>query len=338
MSRGLKEMVGYYSNRLSYEEVSKLLTRLSGEAVLSDQKVEQMVVEKGKSMSEAMVEQLEQLGAEGKPLPAIQSEVDLYDSQSQEILLLADGIQVKEQAAQRQKRNATSGSVAQAKPSRSFAQTHLVMVAKEAGGYEYMSELLPTATHPDGCLAQQVRQQLIVEYGHRTTPLNLVAITDGATTLRLLLLAIFGRPVTVILDWYHLKKKVTELMSMIAHNKHEKENHLHTILPDLWRGLTDKVLAYLLTFEPRNPLQLQVLQTYLHKHHTEIIDYQRRQLAGKVIGSGRMEKGCDLVIGHRQKKKGMSWSLVGSRSLALLKLAELNGRWLPLWFSQPTPA
>lgn len=69
-----------------------------------------------------------------------------------------------------------------------------------------------------------------------------------------------------------------------------------------------------------------------------IIDYQRRQRAGKVIGSGRMEKGCDLVIGHRQKKKGMSWSLAGSRSLALLKLAELNGRWQSLWFSQPTLA
>jgi hypothetical protein len=63
----------------------------------------------------------------------------------------------------------------------------------------------------------------------------------------------------------------------------------------------------------------------LQKHHSEIIDYQRRQRAGKAIGSGRMQKGCNLVIGHRQKKKGMSWSLVGSRSLALLKVAELNG-------------
>ena len=66
---------------------------------------------------------------------------------------------------------------------------------------------------------------------------------------------------------------------------------------------------------------------------SEIIDYKRRQQAGKVIGSGRIEKGCDQVIGHRQKKKGMSWSEVGSKSLGILKVAELNNKWRELWFA-----
>jgi hypothetical protein len=333
MSAGLKEMAGYYSNRLSYEEVSLLLERLSGEGLLSDQKAEELVVEKARSISEATVAELDEFAAAQKPMPAIEPAVDLYDSQSEEILLLADGIQVKEQASQRRHKGASQS--AEAKKPRSFAQTHLVMLAKAEGGYEYISELLPTDSQPDGCLAQQVQRQIIDEYGHQETPLKLVAITDGAATLRLLLLSIFGMVVTVILDWYHLEKKVSELMSMIARNKAEKEQHLQAILAYLWRGLTDQALAYLLTFEARNPLQLLALQTYLQKHRSEIIDYQRRQQAGKVIGSGRMEKGCDLVIGHRQKKKGMSWSLVGSRALALLKVAELNGRWQQLWFSQP---
>jgi hypothetical protein len=37
----------------------------------------------------------------------------------------------------------------------------------------------------------------------------------------------------------------------------------------------------------------------------------------KVVGSGRVEKACDSVIGKRQKHKAMSWSIVGSRSLAM---------------------
>ena len=325
-------MIGYYSNRLSYEEVSLLLVRLSGQPQLSDQKAEQLVLEKGQTISAHVRAELAKFEQEALPMPAIQQEVDVYDSQSEEVLLLADGIQVKEQVAKRQKR---SERQTEEKRSRSFAQTHLVMLAKAAGGYEYMSELLPSESQPDGSLAQQVRRQIIGQYGQRETPLNLVAITDGATTLRLLFQAIFGLTVTIILDWYHLEKKVCELMSMIARNKDEKEKHLRAILAFLWRGLTDQALAYLLTLAPRNPAQLLVLQTYLQKHQAEIIDYQRRQQAGKVIGSGRMEKGCDLVIGHRQKKKGMSWSLLGSRSLALLKVAELNGRWSQLWFSQP---
>ncbi|MDZ7621385.1 MAG: hypothetical protein U5O69_02805 [Candidatus Competibacteraceae bacterium] len=55
--------------------------------------------------------------------------------------------------------------------------------------------------------------------------------------------------------------------------------------------------------------------------------------SGKTIGSGRIEKGCDQVIGHRQKKKGMSWSKMGSSSLGILKVAELNDQWRELWFA-----
>ena len=42
-----------------------------------------------------------------------------------------------------------------------------------------------------------------------------------------------------------------------------------------------------------------------------------------------MEKGVDQVVGYRQKKKGMSWCSVGSQSLAILKVVELNGQWAP---------
>ena len=36
ISHGLQELVAYYSNRISYQEVEKLLERISGEKLLSD--------------------------------------------------------------------------------------------------------------------------------------------------------------------------------------------------------------------------------------------------------------------------------------------------------------
>ncbi len=82
----------------------------------------------------------------------------------------------------------------------------------------------------------------------------------------------------------------------------------------------------------RNDAKKQALVTYLDKHTAEIIDYERRQQAGKVIGSGRMEKGVDQVIGWRQKHKGMSWSVADSQALGILKSCELNQEWQRLWF------
>ncbi len=45
-----------------------------------------------------------------------------------------------------------------------------------------------------------------------------------------------------------------------------------------------------------------------------------------------MEKAVYRVIGFRQKKKGMSWSRIGCKSLEILKVVELNNKWDELWF------
>lgn len=77
--------------------------------------------------------------------------------------------------------------------------------------------------------------------------MNLVAITDGARAIRNRLLAVFGAAVTVILDGYHLCKKLRQLLSMIAVNKVEKILHLKFLISQLWLGLVDNVLKYLRT-------------------------------------------------------------------------------------------
>lgn len=75
-----------------------------------------------------------------------------------------------------------------------------------------------------------MRRALQTEYGDPVGPLNLVAIRDGAATLRQHLAALFGVPPVRILDGYHLEKKTGELLSMIALNKADKERHRAPIL------------------------------------------------------------------------------------------------------------
>jgi hypothetical protein len=53
------------------------------------------------------------------------------------------------------------------------------------------------------------------------------------------------------------------------------------------------------------------------KHQAEIIDYQRRQQVGKLIGSGRLEKAVDQVIGHRRKRKGDELATARQSGLSL---------------------
>ena len=105
----------------------------------------------------------------------------------------------------------------------------------------------------------------------------------------------------------------------------EKLIHVRFLLSQLWLGQTNIALNYLKhKVVAKNSLVLKELIGYLEKHHSEIINYDRRRRVGKCIGSERMEKGVDLVVGNRQKKKGLSWSSNGSKALSLLKIAELN--------------
>lgn len=101
-------------------------------------------------------------------------------------------------------------------------------------------------------------------------------------------------------------------MSLMAVNQAEKASHLKFLIPQLWLGLVDNALEYLRTqVIVRNPAKWSELVGALEKHSSEIINYNRRRLAGKTIGIGRMEKGVDLTVGRRQKKKALSLETLG---------------------------
>ncbi|MBW4442028.1 MAG: UPF0236 family protein [Plectolyngbya sp. WJT66-NPBG17] len=217
--------------------------------------------------------------------------------------------------------------------------TDVVLLQTAPAQFEYVSA--PMAT--DGSIrlpiemVVQARMQQV--YGQSATPLPVLVISDGAQVIRKRWSRTFGSAVVFLLDWYHLSEKLRQLMSMIAYNKTEKSEHCKVLLAYLWHGETQQALHYLQhQVTPRNREKWQELITYLQKHQHEIIDYEKRRQAGKSIGSGRVEKAVDQVIGVRQKRKGKSWRPQGSRALGLLKVLLLNGKWHQFWFPEPTSA
>ena len=333
MSERLQEWVCYLANRMSYHEVIKELERVTGVGLLSAPGLQQLVLAKAQTVSQRQAQQVQAVLAQKPTLPKLSQSVNVYDPDSEEVLLLGDGVCVKRQKKQRPRSvQAQTRRQDEAK----WVNTDVMMLQQPGADFTYLMTGLTEQTEPPVSLPDLVKVGLITAYGQAQEPLKLVAITDGARHMRLLLEQVVGQALTIILDWYHLRKKCAELMSMIARTKAEKATHLQTLLAYLWRGQTDQAVAYLKTeVVPRHVGKLTELVTYLDKHTSEIIDYQRRQQAGKPIGSGRMEKGVDLTVAQRQKRKGMSWSDLGSHALALLKTVELNGQWHTLWASCP---
>jgi hypothetical protein len=326
-SVGLQEFGVYFCNRLSFHEVAALLERVSGVPLVCEQTLWNWVQARAALRDARLAQDL--TACQALSFPELADTVDLYAAEAEEVLILTDGIGVKAQKPTRQK----AGTPACTKLDKRH-DTHVLLLERPDGRFEYLAGSI------DGkiSLVATADAALRRTWGQRATPLPVVALSDGARKIRQDLTELLGCCVTVILDWYHLAKRVYEHLSMCAHSRTEREDWQRQVLGCLWQGRVAEALSFLSALSVRNLKVLGELVGYLQKHATEIIDYARRAAVGKPIGSGRMEKAVDQVIGMRQKKKGMSWTEQGSRALAVLKIAELNRQWQQLWNMGPTAA
>ncbi|HEY9660934.1 MAG TPA: hypothetical protein V6C65_20965 [Allocoleopsis sp.] len=139
----LQEVSSYYSNRMSYEEVEKLIERLSGKRLLSDQKIYETVQSKAQQVSQVWKEEIEAFkSGQSEELIAAKTDLDLYSEQTEEILLFEDGIQVKAQAAQRQPQEKLSSGQAQtaAETASSVILSDVVLLQTAPGQFTYLLE------------------------------------------------------------------------------------------------------------------------------------------------------------------------------------------------------
>ncbi len=300
-SRMLQEFSLRYATMLSYERVARLVEERCGTTKLSDQRINHLVQEKAAEITQGqelfILESLSTI----EEVKAVA--VDIYAAQAAEVVWLSDGVCVSEQKSLRNK---------QPKQGKERTTTNVAMLERQDGTYK---TIIAGKGVDAACL---YRAEVLREYGNKASSLPVVAISDGARQIKKENKEVFGEDVTHILDWYHLEAKVYQLMTQIAPHKKVKVDYNELLINALWKGETDIAIKHLEAIEAKNVSKQNELLGYLQKNEPHIIDYERRRLANKIIGSGRIEKQNDCVVAQRQKRKGMSWSKNGSLSLALV--------------------
>jgi hypothetical protein len=164
---------------------------------------------------------------------------------------------------------------------------------------------------------------------------SLQVIADGARWIRAWFLEI-SQSVSnccLILDWFHLEKRCTELCSMICRGIKARKLFLKPLLGALWRHDVDAALSMAEGYreQAKNLERLDILIQYLLDRRPYLADYHTRRITCQYNGSGHVEKANDLIVAQRQKNTGMHWSEDTSDGLAALKTLMLNDGWEHYW-------
>lgn len=162
-----------------------------------------------------------------------------------------------------------------------------------------------------------------------------IALSDGGAGLEDWLRLHFDRVEAVILDFYH----ASEHLATLAKAWHGLETEAATTQHQTWAHRLkheggQAVLEELrvLSVPPRARKVWRETVTYF-ANQVHRMDYPRYLAKGWQIGSGPVEAGCKIVIGHRLKGAGMRWSQTGSDGVAHLRALFLSERtqWAAYW-------
>ncbi|GAC1456112.1 MAG: hypothetical protein PVSMB4_16410 [Ktedonobacterales bacterium] len=165
---------------------------------------------------------------------------------------------------------------------------------------------------------------------------------DGARWIRAFFATVLAPlPQTMmILDWFHLHRKVGEMSSRLCRAKRERLVFRRTLTRLLWTGQTAAALGYLEEWRPqaKSLTHLEEFRLYLQTRQAFIPDYRQRRRLRQYIGSGQAEKTNDLLVARRQKGEGMHWSLATSSALMRLQTLRLNQEWDAYWQHRQLPS
>ena len=167
---------------------------------------------------------------------------------------------------------------------------------------------------------------------------QLIFMSDGAKEIKDYAEKFFSwRPYVLILDWFHLAKRIREMISMcLKLPKDNKGPFIQKILNYLWVGNVDGAITYIKSFKKKIIKNADVhaeMVAYLLRKKENICCHALRREFKLRLSSNTAEKSNDLVVADRQKHNGMSWSYEGSGSLALLSATVRNNA-LSLWIEE----
>lgn len=173
---------------------------------------------------------------------------------------------------------------------------------------------------------------------------RLVVISDGGVDIRACARDLLSFcTVTVMLDWFHLRKRCNELLSMALKggkaNRPMQYEVKRRLFRMLWAGNVGAAIEYLsglgdekVKCRPR----LEELVRYLRAREPQIPSYAVRHALGLRNSSNPVEKANDILVASRQKHRGMSWSRQGSWSLAEITAVFANGE-MKSWYEDGHP-
>ena len=224
--------------------------------------------------------------------------------------------------------------------SKSTKYVQNTVVHIQSGGGSYYLTALGMENAFRILMAFLLSNNLILDY-------SLVFFADGAKNIKSYIEKYFSsHPYTLILDWYHLKKKCKELISSsLKGTKEQKKDDIQSLLRMLWVGNVQEAISYLNGLDKsriKSSYWLGELTGYLERKEAQITCYALRHELGLRVSSNRVEKANDILVAQRQKHNGMSWSFVGSGSLASITMVMKNDetdQWLrsnSLSLSMPT--
>ena len=235
-----------------------------------------------------------------------------YEDPEHTVNITADDVCVKKQEETRQNELSETGK-------RQYVHNSVVHVSK--GNQSYALNSFSTKSVLCILLAFLFHNDLL---GNR-----LQFFTDGHKTLNQTILKIFKpfKNIGIILDWYHLKKKIKDQLSLGMKGRAVRNQLVGQLLPLLWYGLTEKAIIVLQqtnSDQIKNQAVIDKLVEYLSRNKPYIPCYSVRKKLGLRNSSSIGEKMNDLLVSERQKHNGMSWSKDGSVALASVTALKVN--------------
>ena len=166
---------------------------------------------------------------------------------------------------------------------------------------------------------------------------RLLFFTDGARNLKCAIESIFSfRPITINLDWIHVKRYCYQLLTMALYggkeNLERNEKIRSRFFSYLWVGDIQGGKDYLDSIDKsciKNLVKIQAVKDYLDRKSGDeeqkyFYCYAMRKELALINSSNQGEKSNDILVAQRQKHNGMSWVVEGSAALGHLKQIEIN--------------
>jgi hypothetical protein len=102
---------------------------------------------------------------------------------------------------------------------------------------------------------------------------------------------------------------------------------------ELKEGDVKKVIVAIKRLKPHNQSVHEEIEKTLRyfEVNKERMKYAEWIKQGLFVGSGVIEAGCKMIVGHRLKQSGMRWTVKGANAIIALRCCQISGRWEEFW-------